>query len=141
MKEAAIKIGGKDYLLTALDASAVKDLHDEFKATAACPVKELMAIANELPDTMRDGYIKENINNAVARKRARESLDSVEFKRWMECNPIDAAARIYHAMFRKHHPNLTREECVNLAMQASEEGGEAVFDGLFPRIVARSEKG
>lgn len=138
MKEKTIKIAGKDYKITAISSYSVTTIHDEWRKNAPDPVKELVATAADLPEGMREAFIKDNIAEAHREKRQRASFTSEEFRNWLHSK--DGAQRMAREMFRKYHGNLTDEACFDLIGEAISEHGEAAFAELFSDKPAKPAK-
>ena len=134
MREKTVEIGGNKYRLAAVGADLFFDLHNEFKASAECPVDKVLKLAERLPESHREAFIGGRIDGAIAKLEARESITCPEFQEWLATGK--GAAKVFGKMFKKHHPELTEDQAFALACEGVAEHGEAVFADLFPGKLA-----
>jgi len=129
MNSVSIEIEGKTYRVSSLDARAIQGFLDYSRQLLPCPVKELVETANSLPESMREGFIKDGVEEAVSKKKRRGTLADEDLTAFMQTP--DGYERLYGLMFRKCHPELTDAQCFDLAAKAIETQGEKVFMDLY----------
>jgi hypothetical protein len=142
MREKTLTIGGKVYRLTTVNARGFAELQERLLADVPCPVKSLVDTAKELPEDMRTDYINKHIDEATAEKKLQQkqkpSLDSPQFKAWLAT--LNGAIAAYGMLFRKHHPELTEEEVLDIVAEGMAEHGEDVLATLFSVELAAAAK-
>lgn len=123
-----ITIGGNAYTLTPINLSTMRSLLAHAKKAMPCPVAQLLEVANMLPDELRKDYINRNIDKASERKRAIGAWNDPDTQTFLQ---TEGQTKLFASLFRDKHPNLTEEQCEDLACQAIAEGKQEELAEMF----------
>lgn len=129
MKEFSVKIKGNPYRITGLDARQSQEFIDFAVREMVDPVKELVAIANELPEEIRKDFYKDHLDKAIERKKLRGSANDPDLEKFIKTP--QGFKKLFGLMFKKHHPHLTEDEVYNLVHEGVEEHGQELFSNLY----------
>jgi hypothetical protein len=129
MKE--VTIGGNQYKLAPITIRDYQEIADEYREQTPDPVKLLLATANDLPESMRDQFIRDHLDEAFAEKKKRGALNDEGFREYLESG--EGVSKLLARSIRKHHSNLTDDQAADLMAEGVAEHGESFLAGVFPQ--------
>lgn len=129
MKELTVNIDGNPYRLTALDARQFQEFLDFAKASMPNPVDAVLETAARLLDgPVKDRFLDKHLDEAFNAVKLRGTLADPDLDEFIRSAP--GHTKLFSLMFRKHHPHLTADECVDLVVKGIEEHGPELFQDL-----------
>lgn len=128
MKE--VTIGGNPYKLAPITSRDYQEISDEYRETAPDPVKVLLDTAAQLPESMKEQFIKDHLDKAFDEKKKIGAVNDEGYKSYLE-SPT-GAFKVLARCLRKNHPHLSEDEAADLMAEGVAEHGETFLSGLVP---------
>ncbi|AWM39780.1 hypothetical protein GobsT_18580 [Gemmata obscuriglobus] len=132
MKE--IEIGGKQYRLTPITAQDYALVAEEYRASRPDPVKQLLETANDLPEGLRDDFVKKHLDQAFEEKKRAGAINDAAFQGYL--STVEGGTKLFVRTLRKYQPGLTAKEAGDIFWEGVAEHGDGFLDGLVPKGVA-----
>ena len=82
MREFTVKINGNSYRLSVLDARQIQEWYEFSAKHLPDPIKEVLAVAAQLPDSYKAKFFDDHLNQAMEKKKLRGTIgdpDATEF--------------------------------------------------------------
>ena len=123
-KEFSFLVDGKKYTITAPTARDSAAIQDYLNKNRPDPVEELLAVTEKLPENMREKFLNDRIDKAMAEKSKKHNYKHEEVVNEISEHNLDFVAYVNSFYFKKHHPELTPDEALDVMFKYSDNDPE-----------------
>jgi len=123
--EQVIAVGGQQYRLSKFTLELYQEYLIWAKSVLPDPFDGLAERIKGLsPDLQRYAYDK-----AEAKAKVRGTMNDPDVQELMKS--VDGIKKLFHLLFRKHHPELSESQVATIIEKGVQEHGPDLFDGCF----------